>query len=35
MKRKYAMLAVLSVGCCFGLGTCISDLLFQIAPFLL
>ncbi len=35
MKRKYAILAALSVGCTFFLGTCISDLLFVIAPFLL
>jgi len=35
MKRKYLLLCVLCVGSVLGIGTCISDLLFDIAPLLL
>jgi len=35
MKRKYAFLCVLCVACVFGVGTCISSILYDIAPGLL
>lgn len=35
MKRKYLLLCVLCVGSVLGVGSCISDLLFGVAPFLL
>jgi len=34
-RTKYLALCTLTIGCVFGLGTCISSLLFDIAPFLL
>jgi len=35
MKRKYLFFCVLCVGTVLGVGSCISDLLFDIAPLLL
>jgi hypothetical protein len=35
MKRKYLLFCVLCVGAVFGIGPCISDLLFEVAPLLL
>lgn len=34
MKRKYTAIAALTVGITFGLGGCITDLLFVVAPLL-
>lgn len=35
MKRKYALLCMLSFACVFGIGTCISSILYDVAPGLL
>ncbi len=34
MKRKYTILAAFSLGVVFGLGGCVNNLLFLVAPFL-
>ncbi len=34
MKRKFAILAAFSTGVAFGLGGCIRELLFVVAPIL-
>jgi len=34
MKRKYVLLAALACGTVLGLGGCINNLLFFVAPFL-